>query len=58
MANRITQSEREQLIARAAQLLRDGVGRRTAEAQIVEETGISLQRARSAVAHAAMRMRK
>ena len=50
--------EREQLISRAAELLRMDIGARAAEAQLQREAGISRDRARHAVAKARMRMNR
>lgn len=56
--NRITKAEREVLYAKARDLLESGVGRKDAAARLVRENSISMERARSAVAHARLRMNR
>lgn len=62
MTNRVTKAERERINTRARQLVKMDteyrvIGRADIEAQIAREFGISSARAKTAVAHAAMRKR-
>lgn len=53
-----TKNQREALYQKAADLLRRGLGSRQAEAQLASNEGVSIERARHAVAKALQRQRR
>jgi len=53
-----TKNQREALYQKAADLLRRGLGSRQAEVQLTKNEGVSIERARHAVATVLRRQRK